>query len=131
MRLFCPVLAISLLTGVNAMAQADGFSGIWKFNPSRSDVRSLPAPPDAFLKVEQSANALTVLASSQEGGPSVATTYPLDGSSIRRQVGDSSMNTATKWEGAALLTNTLVNGPQNYTVMERWTRSRDGNTLTI
>ncbi len=41
------------------------------------------------------------------------------------------MNTATKREGSALLVNTLVSGPQNYTVMERWKRSRNGNTLTI
>jgi type IV secretion system protein VirB10 len=41
------------------------------------------------------------------------------------------MNTMTKWEGSVLLVNTLVSGPENYTVMERWRRSRDGNTLTI
>ena len=46
-------------------------------------------------------------------------------------MGDSTTNTVTKWEGAALLVNTLVSGPQSYTVMERWTRSRDGNTLTV
>jgi len=57
--------------------------------------------------------------------------YPLDGRTEKRRVGDSDFSTTTKWEGAALLVNTIVSGPQNYTVMERWTRSRDGNTLTI
>jgi len=36
-----------------------------------------------------------------------------------------------KWEGAALLVNTLVSGPPDYTVMDRWTLSRDHITLTI
>ncbi len=57
--------------------------------------------------------------------------YPLDGRTEKRRLGDSDFSTATKWEGAALLVNTIVSGPQNYTVMERWTRSRDSNTLTI
>jgi type IV secretion system protein VirB10 len=36
-----------------------------------------------------------------------------------------------KWEGAALLINTMVSGPQNYVVDERWRLSRDHNVLTI
>src|ERR1019366_10573192 len=30
-----------------------------------------------------------------------------------------------------LIGNTLVSGPQDYTVMDRWSLSRDRNTLTI
>jgi hypothetical protein len=55
----------------------------------------------------------------------------LDGRTEKRRAGESDFSTTAKWEGAALLVNTIVSGPQNYTVMERWTRSRDGNTLTI
>ncbi len=40
-------------------------------------------------------------------------------------------NTATKWEGAALLVNTIVSGPENFSIAERWERSKDHNTLTI
>ena len=29
-----------------------------------------------------------------------------------------------KWEGAALLINTQISGPPDYTVMERWERAR-------
>jgi type IV secretion system protein VirB10 len=36
-----------------------------------------------------------------------------------------------KWEGAALLINTLVSGPHSFTVMDRWRLSRDGNQLNI
>jgi type IV secretion system protein VirB10 len=132
MRLLAAVLFIFLLSTTFGTAQSDdGLSGLWKFNPARSDVRSLPAPPDPVLKVEQSGIVLTISASSQEGVPAVTSTYPLDGSASKRQVGKSIMNTMTKWEGSSLLVNTLVSGPENYTVMERWTRSRDRNKLTI
>jgi type IV secretion system protein VirB10 len=36
-----------------------------------------------------------------------------------------------KWEGAALLVNTLVSGPEGYTIMDRWTLSRDRAQLNI
>ena len=57
--------------------------------------------------------------------------YHTDGSASKFQVQDSRMNSLTKWEGAALITNTIVTGPQNYSLTERWKLSRDHNVLTI
>ncbi len=126
MRRFFGILTACVLGVTVAMAQSDrDFSGLWKLNSARSELQNLPAPPDAFLKVEQNATTLTVAGTSQES------VYPLDGRTEKRQAGDSKTNTVTKWEGAALLVNTLVSGPQNYTVMERWKLSRDRSTLTI
>src|ERR1700687_5079326 len=110
MRLF----AASLLIVLVASAQSDqSFSGVWKLNPARSQIGSLPVPPDTFLKVEQSATALTLFASFQESGASTISTYPLDQRTEKRQAGNITTSTVTKWEGAALLVNTLVSGPQN------------------
>ncbi len=111
---------------VAAVASDQGFSGTWKLNPAQSDVRSPPAPPDQVLKVEQSANALKI--SGDAGTPA---NYPLDGKTEKYRAGDSTLNTVTKWEGDALIVNTIVSGPQSYTIMERWERSRDGSRLTI
>lgn len=137
MRLFTLIatwflLSLQVVTAQVVTAQADrGFSGTWKLNPARSEIR-LTVPPDPFLKVEQTATTLTWSASlRQEGDVTTTWSYSLDGKAEKRQVGDSSTNTVTKWEGAALLVNTIVSGPDNYTVMERWRRSRDGNTLTV
>jgi len=124
-------IAFVVIAHIGSAQSDQQFSGVWKLDPVGSDVRNLPAPPDSFLRVEQSAAALKVFASPDEGGPSTASIYPLDGRAGKWQVGQLSMNTMTKWEGSALLVNTLVSGPQNYTVMERWKLSRDGNTLTI
>src|SRR6266487_6368808 len=132
MRLFIAVLTASFMAVQIGTAQsAEGFSGLWKLNPARSEMRNLPAPAALFLKVEQSAKDLTFLSSSEEGGSSTRSLYRLDGRTEKSQVGNVTTSTVTKWEGDALLVNTLVSGPQNYTVMERWERSRDKSTLTI
>ncbi len=58
-------------------------------------------------------------------------TYALDGSETKYRIGDTRQSSAVKWEGAALLINTLVSGPRDYTVMDRWKLSADRGTLTI
>jgi hypothetical protein len=126
MRLFAASVVAFLLTLQAATAQYNqDFSGAWTLNSARSEILS-SVPGDPALKVEQNAASLTWSASATT--PAV---YPLDGRTEKRQAGDSEFSTTTKWEGAALLVNTIVSGPQNYTVMEHWARSRDGNTLTI
>ena len=64
------------------------------------------------------------------GAPSVWS-YNLNGAESRYRVGDEVRNSIAKWEGAALLINTLVSGPRNYTEMDRWQLSPDRNVLTI
>lgn len=111
---------------------SDGFGGVWQFNAEKSEIGTLPSPPDLYLKVEQDAKSMKVFGGAQKDGPySLVSLCPLDGRSERRQVAGDRFNTATKWEGSSLLVNTLVSGQQNYTVMEHWKRSRDGATLTI
>jgi hypothetical protein len=132
MRVSVAAVAMFILSAVAAAQTDQDFSGVWKFNPAHSEVHGLPVLPDAFMKVEQNAAALTVSGSNQESsGFSAKSIYPLNGKAEKGKLADSTTNTATKWEGSALLVSTLVSGPQNYTVMERWVRSRDGNTLTI
>src|SRR5260370_768512 len=87
------------------------FSGKWVLDQVASRIR-------AFSEVE---NALTI---SQDLGAIRCSTggaqmsYALDGSETRRRAADESFNSAVKWEGSALLINTLVSGRQNYTVMD-------------
>jgi len=100
------------------------FSGKWVLDPASSDLRSL-GQVESSLTVSQS--ALAILCST---GP-LGWSYALDGSETRKRIGDESWNSVTKWEGAALLVNTLVSGPRDYTVMDRWELSRDHSTLTI
>lgn len=57
--------------------------------------------------------------------------YNTDGSEARAQGGGITVSSKTKWEGRNLLINSIVSGSKNYTRMDRWTLSRDGNTLRV
>jgi|GEM_PF-339703 len=125
-------LASPLIDTHSLSQPGDTFTGLWCLNTEKSEIGRLPAPPDPCLKVEQDAATLRISASDRRDGQfALASVYPLDGRSERRQAGSDRLNTATKWEGASLLVSTLVSGPQNYTVMEYWKRSHGGATLTI
>jgi type IV secretion system protein VirB10 len=117
------------LTLANAADSGRDFSGTWLLSAEQSDLRAIPGEAYPTLVVEQKA-AIHCTASTA-GGSSVEWTYRLDGEDSKYQVGAESMNSAAKWEGAALLINTLVHGAQDYTIMDRWKLSRDGSQLTI
>jgi len=116
------------LTLVYAADSDRDFSGKWLLSADHSEMRALPGEAYPVLVVEQKA-AIHCLAT--KAGGSVEWTYRLDGEDSKYQVGAESMNSAAKWEGAALLINTLVRGPQDYTIMDRWTLSRDHTQLNI
>jgi hypothetical protein len=124
--LFC----CAFLSSLRAQTVPD-FSGTWSLNQARSDVRDFLAPPARMLNVEQSGAAMTVSASVEPGVPPTRLVCPIDGSSKKNQVGDSTWNVASKWEGPALLLNIIVSGPSNYSVFERWAKAPDGNSITV
>lgn len=132
MRCFVAVIIGAFAVAHAALAQSDpGFAGTWRLNTARSEIGALPSPPEQVLKVEQSGVELTISAGAFENAVVAAAVYPLDGKSRQRQTGNSSIRTTAKWEGAALLVNRVASGPRNYSILERWRRSRDGGTLTI
>jgi len=123
------LLLIPLLSGC-ALAQGDpAFQGDWFLNSSRSDNAD---PSEAVLHVEQTARELK-WASHRDMTfvRQPLRIIPLDGSAGKSRLGNLEMNIRTKWEGDALLVSTLVSGAQSYSTSERWTKSRDGRTLTI
>jgi type IV secretion system protein VirB10 len=120
---FIPALLLSVVLGFASDSDRD-FSGKWLLDPAASNTRAL-ASVDQSLNVSQGDAGLLV------STDAVKWSFALDGSETRKRIGDESRNSVTKWEGSALIINTLVSGPQEYTVMDRWSLSRDRNTLTI
>ena len=118
---FPPALSILFLTAAAALAQDTKFSGEWLLNPAQSTIRNLPVLPEQSLRVDQTESGFTA-------GEAV---YLFNGKSQKSTVRDSVWTIATKWEGSALLANITVSGPQNYSMNERWAKSRDSHTLTI
>jgi type IV secretion system protein VirB10 len=100
------------------------FSGKWVLDPAASNTRSIEPVETALTISQGDAGILCSTGSAQWS-------YALDGSETRKRVGGESRNSVAKWEGSALLINTLVSGTQDYTVMDRWLLSRNNDTLTI
>jgi type IV secretion system protein VirB10 len=117
-----------------AFAQAfddRNFSGRWVFKSEKSELSALPHKPDTQVKIDQKDNTIhwVLINGDQERE---TWTYRTDGTALRRKDGDTSTNSQSKWEGSALLINTIVTAPsESYTIADRWKLSRDGNRLTI
>ena len=123
-----PVIALSAAIGffvpLRAADAERDFSGKWVLDSNASNTHAIE-PVENGLTISQS--EVGILCSTGAAQWS----YALDGSETRKRVGEESRNSVAKWEGAALLINTLVSGRQDYTVMERWRLSQDLNSLTI
>jgi len=117
-------VALGLVISLHAADPDHNFSGTWLLDPNASNTRSL-GQVEPSLKVSQGDAGILCSA-----GP-LQWSYALDGSETRKRVGEESWNSVAKWEGAALLINTQVSGPPDYTVMDRWVLSIDHNSLTI
>jgi len=121
-----------LLLIVPLSAADPDYSGIWKLNEAHSDLRSMSEPTAETLRIEQSGVKMHCTALPAGGGAPVSWDYKTDQSDAKYKIGDTSRNSRLKWEGNALLVNTLVNSrDRSYTVMDRWKMSKDGKTLTI
>ena len=123
------ILALGAVTRLSAADSDRDFSGRWDLDRNASDLRALSLETYEFLAVEQ--NAQIHCTAIDARGASIQWTYFLNGDESKYRAGAESMNSVAKWEGNALLVNTLVSGPQNYAVMDRWTLSRDRRQLTI
>ncbi|MCC6342194.1 MAG: hypothetical protein IT166_08345 [Bryobacterales bacterium] len=116
--------ALLFLAALQAADPDRDFSGVWNLNPQRSSIRGLPFPADRTLRVEMSGD--TVRCQGETNW-----TYNTAGQSSANTAAGTSFSSLLKWEGSSLLINTLASGSRRYTLMDRWTLSRDRNTFTI
>jgi hypothetical protein len=121
--------ALVSLTLASAADSDRDFSGKWVLNADHSEMHNLTGDIYPTLTIDH--KSLIHCTATTAAGGSVEWNYRLDGSDSKYKIGDESMNSAVKWEGAALLVSTLVNGTLSYTVMDRWTLSRDHTQLNI
>jgi hypothetical protein len=126
------VLALVLVSALAAAPDPDrDLSGVWILDEHQGDLHALPAAPAALLNITQQEEVIRCTETAGDGTSSATWVYRTDGDAAKFQVGNSRMNSMSKWEGAALVTNTIVSGSQSYTVNDRWRLSRDHNVLTI
>ena len=126
-----PILMVFSLALLSAADGDRNFSGAWVLDEKQSDLRSLPVAPGLVLTVSQEGAMIHCVESDGNGKSGAAWIYRTDNTATKYQLGAERMSSLTKWEGSALLINTIVSGPQNYAVMDRWKLSRDHSVLTI
>jgi hypothetical protein len=122
-------IAVALLFSVPLGLLASGddrdFSGNWTLDTQQSNLRGLPVSPGTILAVTQQGSGFRCT----ESG--VTWSFRVDGTESNYKVKDASMSSEAKWEGSALLINTLVGGPQSYVIEDRWQLSKNRTILTI
>lgn len=118
-------LLFLLPLGLLASSVDRDFSGNWTLDQQQSSLRGLPVDPGPLLAISQQGSTFRCT----EAG--VTWTFRADGEESKYQIKDSSMRSQAKWEGSALLINTLVSGPENYVVEDRWELSGNRALLTI
>jgi len=111
------------------------FSGRWVLDPQASSLSGLPSIPERFLSIVQNDQVFRCTATADDRSESVWI-FTSDGQESRYTLGKEQRKTIGKWEGSALLLNTLVGGPQDYTIpdytiMDRWQLSDDRSVFTI
>src|SRR5207248_2599655 len=105
------ILAFFSVESVAASTDADrDFSGVWLLDEQRSDIRPLPGPPATLLAITQQGFTMRCVESGKDG-TSVEWIYHTNSNASKYPVRDAGMSSMTKWEGTALLINTIVSGP--------------------
>ena len=131
------LLWVCLAWTVTASSASDpNFSGTWTLGQDSSGKRALPFEAWNSMRLSHqdedvrcvpiAANTQTVKSRNLPG-----LNFTTDGKETTHKVGEWSARSIAKWEGTALLINTIVGGPYRYTQMDRWKLSRDGASLTI
>ncbi len=129
-----PVFRLSAVIAIVAslaLAGAQGganFSGAWRLDREASDTTGLPAAPSDILKIKHEGTSVWCTDLPDWGD----WTFTVDRKEKRTRTSALTLSTIAKWEGDALLINTIVNGPTgSYTQADRWKLSRDGLRLTV
>ena len=126
------ILAALVFVCLRPLAAIDSerdFSGKWILDPALSNTQALSEPLERTLAIAQ--QDASIQCSTSFNGLTVAWSYALNRDETQFHMGDETRSSVVKWEGSALLVNTLVSGSQSYTVMDRWKLSQDHSRLTI
>src|ERR1035441_4622515 len=104
------------------------FSGRWFLDPQAGNIRTLSALPDRLLAVVQRGMELRCTAAAEDGAET-AWNFTADGKESQYPLGDERRTAFAKWEGSALLVTTIVSGPSNYSIQDRWKLSADRKAM--
>jgi hypothetical protein len=127
-----PLLWIWLLsTPLCAQDPDRDFTGTWRLKAEARQFGTLPASPASVLQIRHEGTSIHCSNGRGETPEHGCAAYKTDRSETRTEWEGGSISSRAKWEGRALLINSIFSGPGSYTRMERWTMSNDRSTLRI
>jgi hypothetical protein len=135
MKLARQILLVASVLATVPAAFAGGdpnFSGSWRLKSMRSGIHALNAPVAVRISIRQQGAVLRYTADASTADRTREWLFRTDGRETRSRRGRDEWVTVTKWEGAALLINSIVLQPRTqYTDKQVWKCSRDNRTLII
>jgi len=126
------ICVIALLCTTVAQAKPN-FSGRWKMNASRSDFGAIAAPTSLVQQVTHNDPDLKVVTTQvgEMGDFTLEYSYTTDGKECVNKFRDIERKSTVKWEGDTLVIESRMDvGGNAVTVIEKWSLSEDGKTLT-
>jgi hypothetical protein len=126
------ILLLALAAAVPALAKPN-FTGDWKLNASKSEFGQMPPPSSMSQKISHEDPKLksAVKQAGQQGEFEMESTYTTDGKENTNEVFGQAVKSTAKWEGDTLVIESKMRfGENDMTIVEKWTLSEDGKTLT-
>ena len=128
MRWLALVVGLSCSLAFSADPQ---YTGHWILDETQSEMHAMPSPAARVLRLQLAGKALTCSALF-DAKDAENCSFTLDRKETRHSTRGGTRSIAAKWEGTAILVNTIVQtGSTQHTEMDRWKLSRDSQKLTI
>ncbi len=125
-------ILVLLLAATSVIAADPDFSGSWVLNEEESSFRFFRGEIPKTLLIRQEGDTIQRATPVPGTNRTAKWRHVINGRETKHQVGDEERRCMLKWEGDALLTNSLVSGSRGqYTLMDRWRLSADRKTLRI
>lgn len=132
-RTIVSAFALTALTATWALA-APNFTGSWKLNTSKSEFGQMP-PPNSMTQTithEEPKIKVAVKQSSDMGDFDYEREYTTDGQESTAEMRGNPVKSTVKWDGSILVVTTKGKfGDNDFTMVDRWSLSEDGKTLTV
>lgn len=128
------ILLCALLGGDLALSGAPNFSGTWVLNPQRTEFAGENPPQSKVQRVEHNGVDLIVTIDeiTERGTVHGVARYTTDGQDVVNDVLGNPMKSSIGWEGDVMIMRTWGRfGSLDIMLIDRWSLSPDGKTLTI
>jgi hypothetical protein len=125
-------LSVFLFSACVLSAQTPNLSGVWKVNPEKSKVNG-PAPTNYLMIIDQKDSKLSenIGVFSPRGEQRSSLNFNTDGKPSNNSLRGLPMRTTASTEGSTLMLQSKVAGPRPSSIVQKYTLSPDGKTLTL